>query len=206
MSGTRPKMLLAAVCLIAGCADAPRPVDQAVLDQAERANVDCLVAAAASSDDGVSDAASIALGIMPLRSQEFQRAVTLRGSTLNLQARAMFMRKAEERQIGIAIGAVLRARADRAARPAEPLSFEATSAAYIACLNQATTVFDDGASDIRGIAFKVQSRCEPEFRSSVRAAATGLDPEQRIIFERKLEEKQIGFVTSVIEDARRRQK
>lgn len=94
---------------LSGCVD--RPVaTQEQQDSARRAYISCLRMRVAELDDGVSDAASVALAASGVCGPEYQRAIDAAGSDLNPAARRIFEARMEDKRVSLATATVLQMR------------------------------------------------------------------------------------------------
>lgn len=105
--------LVFAICALTGCASLDPPATQAQLDATTTAYARCLWDAAKQVDDGRSDPVSIAVGIMPMCAGEWQANTDAVTQGMNLEMKAMYLRKARATQVEVATAAVLKARAAR---------------------------------------------------------------------------------------------
>jgi hypothetical protein len=83
--------------MLTGCLS--NPVSEEAKQQAMKAYMDCLQAAAAKMDDGKSDAMTIAMAIKPLCAGEFGQSVKLSGSGLSPYARNLFEERVKASQL-----------------------------------------------------------------------------------------------------------
>jgi hypothetical protein len=104
------KFFLLATPLLTGCASASAPATQQQKDEADVTYLVCMHKAARQLDDGKSDAASVALAIMPSCTSEFRNSLRVSNREMNPQARKMFESDIERRQIEIATKMVLEER------------------------------------------------------------------------------------------------
>lgn len=76
-------LVLCSACVLASCESGPPPASQAEQDAAAKAVFDCLIKAAYSDDDGISDALSIGAAIFPACAQVYDAWVRtdLRGES-----------------------------------------------------------------------------------------------------------------------------
>lgn len=94
--------------VLTGClSNQQESVSEEAKQQAMKAYMDCLHAAAAKMDDGKSDAMTVAMAIKPLCAGEFAQSVKLSGSDLSPYARNLFEQRVQGSQIELGVVAVL---------------------------------------------------------------------------------------------------
>jgi hypothetical protein len=93
--------------LTGGLSNQQESVSEEGKQQAMKAYMDCLHAAAAKMDDGKSDAMTVAMAIKPLCAGEFARSVKLSGSGLSPYARNLFEERVQASQLELGATAVL---------------------------------------------------------------------------------------------------
>lgn len=115
-------MRIIAACILAlmlaGCAAEEHKPFVATAEQdaaVERYSI-CLVKAAQSSDDHISDAVSIGLAILPMCAADYQRSMDALTQDMSLGEKVMFLRKANAQRLELATSVVVKNRRASAAR------------------------------------------------------------------------------------------
>jgi hypothetical protein len=97
--------------LVCGCATRPAATD-AEKTLAMQDFVACSYETAKRLDDGMSDAATIALAVEPNCRSQFQKTKDLQAQAMNLETSRMFNAKADEAELGLVTEIVLKVRRD----------------------------------------------------------------------------------------------